>query len=38
MQRQGAALLIVGVILTVALLGATILAATDPKRNPEDAP
>jgi NADH:ubiquinone oxidoreductase subunit 6 (subunit J) len=31
MHRHGAALLIVGVILTVALLGATILAATDPK-------
>jgi len=29
MQRHGAALLIVGVILTVALLGATIIAATD---------
>ena len=36
MHRHGAALLIVGVILTVALLGATLLAATEPKRNPED--
>ena len=36
MHRHGAALLIVGVILTVALIGATILAATDTK--PEDAP
>jgi hypothetical protein len=26
------------VILTVALLGATVLAATDTKGNPEDAP
>jgi NADH:ubiquinone oxidoreductase subunit 6 (subunit J) len=31
MREHGGALLIVGVILTVALLGATILAATDPK-------
>ena len=31
MRGNGAALLIVGVILTVALLGATILAATDSK-------
>jgi len=38
MKRNGAALLIVGVLLTVALLGATVLAATDAKRNPEDAP
>ena len=38
MHRNGAALLIVGVILTVALLGATVLAATDSKNNPEDAP
>jgi NADH:ubiquinone oxidoreductase subunit 6 (subunit J) len=38
MHRNGAALLIVGVILTVALLGATVLAATDAKPNPEDAP
>jgi NADH:ubiquinone oxidoreductase subunit 6 (subunit J) len=37
MQHHGAALLIVGVILTVALIGATVLAATE-KRNPEDAP
>ena len=36
MHRHGAALLIVGVVLTVALLGATILAATEQK--PEDAP
>lgn len=38
MHRNGAALLIVGVILTVALLGATVLAATDSRKNPEDAP
>jgi NADH:ubiquinone oxidoreductase subunit 6 (subunit J) len=38
MQRHGGALLIVGVILTVALLGATILAASDAKRQPEDQP
>jgi NADH:ubiquinone oxidoreductase subunit 6 (subunit J) len=38
MQHHGAALLIVGVILTVALLGATVLAASEGKRNPEDAP
>jgi len=38
MQRNGAALLIVGVILTVALLGATVLAASDPKDSPEDLP
>jgi len=34
MRQDGAALLIVGIILTVALLGATILAATDPKVGP----
>jgi hypothetical protein len=38
MERHGAALLIIGVILTVALIGATLLAATEAKRNPEDAP
>jgi NADH:ubiquinone oxidoreductase subunit 6 (subunit J) len=38
MYRHGAALLIVGVILTVALLGATILAAGEKPQNPEDAP
>ena len=38
MDRHGAALLIIGVILTVALIGATLLAATEAKRNPEDAP
>jgi len=38
MSRHGGALLIVGVILTVALLGATILAATDAKEKPEDRP
>jgi len=38
MQHHGAALLIVGVILTVALLGATVLAATEAKRNREDTP
>ncbi len=38
MGPYGAALLIVGVLLTVALLGAIVLAASEPKRNPEDAP
>jgi NADH:ubiquinone oxidoreductase subunit 6 (subunit J) len=38
MRQHGGALLIVGVILTVALLGATILAATDAKDKPKDAP
>jgi hypothetical protein len=38
MHSHGAALLIVGVILTVALLGATVLAATEGKPNPEDTP
>ena len=38
MHHHGATLLIVGVILTVALLGATVLAATDSKRDSEDAP
>jgi NADH:ubiquinone oxidoreductase subunit 6 (subunit J) len=38
MRQHGAALLIVGVILTVALLGATVLAATEGKPNPEDTP
>lgn len=38
MERHGGALLIIGVILTVALIGATLLAATEAKRNPEDAP
>ena len=37
-QFPAAALLIIGVILTVALIGATLLAATEAKRNPEDAP
>lgn len=36
MNEHGATLLIVGVILTVALLGAVILAATDAKNQPED--
>jgi NADH:ubiquinone oxidoreductase subunit 6 (subunit J) len=36
MHRHGATLLIVGVILTVALLGATVIAATE--NSPEDAP
>ena len=36
MHRHGAALLIVGIILTVALLGATVLAAGEPRRKPED--
>jgi NADH:ubiquinone oxidoreductase subunit 6 (subunit J) len=38
MGPHGAALLITGVLLTVALLGAIVLAASEPKRNPEDAP
>jgi NADH:ubiquinone oxidoreductase subunit 6 (subunit J) len=38
MNKYGAALLIVGVILTVALIGATILAATESPRPPEDTP
>ena len=37
MNQHGAALLIVGLILTVALLGATVLAATDKPENAEDA-
>ena len=36
MHRHGAALLIVGLILTVALLGATVIAAGEPRRQPED--
>lgn len=36
MNQHGATLLIVGVLLTVALLGATILAASDAKSQPED--
>lgn len=36
MERHVATLLIVGVLLTVALLGAVVLASTD--NNPEDAP
>ncbi len=38
MQEHGAALLIVGIILTVALIGAIVIASTDKKRDPEDAP
>jgi NADH:ubiquinone oxidoreductase subunit 6 (subunit J) len=38
MGLHGAALLITGVLLTVALLGAIVLAAAEAKRNPEDAP
>ena len=37
MNHHGAALLIVGLILTVALLGATVLAANDKPTDPEDA-
>ncbi len=37
MNHHGAALLIVGLILTVALLGATVLAATDKPSKTEDA-
>ena len=36
MHHHGAALLIVGLILTVALLGATVIAAGEPRRQPED--
>ena len=35
---HAASLLVVGVILTVALLGATVLAATEGKPDPEDTP
>jgi hypothetical protein len=38
MQTHGAALLILGVLLTVALLGATVIAATDRSQPPEDTP
>jgi len=38
MRQHGGALLIVGIVLTVALLGATILASTDAPRPPEDQP
>ena len=38
MHREGASLLIVGVILTVALLGATLLAAPESNHHPEDGP
>ncbi len=38
MREHGGALLIVGVILTVALLGATILAASEAKTKTEDVP
>ena len=38
MGTHAAALLVVGVLLTVALLGATILAATDRPEKPEDTP
>lgn len=38
MQTHGAALLILGVLLTVALLGATVIAATDRPPPPEDTP
>ena len=38
MREHGGALLIVGVILTVALLGATILAASEARAKPEDGP
>lgn len=37
MGRHGAALLIVGVLLTVALIGAVVLAASGAKPRPEDA-
>jgi NADH:ubiquinone oxidoreductase subunit 6 (subunit J) len=35
---QAAALLVVGVILTVALIGAVVIAAAEPDRRPEDSP
>jgi NADH:ubiquinone oxidoreductase subunit 6 (subunit J) len=38
MSTHAAALLIVGLLLTVALLGAVVLAATDAREKPEDAP
>jgi len=38
MGPHAAALLVVGVLLTVALLGAVVLAAGDRPENPEDAP
>ena len=38
MGPHAASLLVVGVLLTVALLGAIVLAATDSKEKPEDAP
>lgn len=38
MGVHGAALIIAGILLTVALLGAVVLAANEPKRNPEDTP
>lgn len=38
MHEHAAALLIAGVLLTVSLLGAVVIAAADPKRRPEDAP
>ena len=38
MGPQAAALLVLGVILTVALLGAVVVASTDPKEKSEDAP
>ena len=37
MGRHGAALLIVGVLLTVTLIGAVVIASADAKRPPEDA-
>ncbi len=36
MGPHAAALLVVGIILTVALIGAVLLAAVDPKEQPED--
>jgi NADH:ubiquinone oxidoreductase subunit 6 (subunit J) len=38
MRQHGVTLLIVGVVLTVALLGGTVLAATEAKSDPEDKP
>jgi len=36
MNRHGAALLIVGILLTVALIGAVVIASGEPKQKPGD--
>ncbi|MEO6001911.1 MAG: NADH-quinone oxidoreductase subunit J [Opitutus sp.] len=38
MGSHAAALLVIGLILTVALLGAVVIAATEPRESEEDAP